>query len=83
LLGAMMEMGDESIVEHKALIDLISKYTWNNVVLVGGDFNNITHPYIFFNTSTEAKAWLQNQPMKNALLLVKGSRSMQMEKVLE
>ncbi len=83
LLGAMMEMGDESLTEHKALIDLISKYTWNNVVLVGGDFNKIVHPYLYFNTSSEAKSWLQQQPVKNALLLVKGSRSMQMEKVLE
>lgn len=83
LLGAMMEMGDESLTEHKALIDLISKYTWNNVVLVGGDFNKIIHPYLYFNTSAEAKSWLEQQPVKNALLLVKGSRSMQMEKVLE
>ena len=83
LLGAMMEMGNESLAEHKALIDLISKYKWNNVVLVGGDFDKIAHPYIYFSTSAEAKAWLQNQSLKNALLLVKGSRSMQMEKVVE
>ena len=83
LLGAMMEMGNESLAEHKTLIDLISKYKWNNVVLVGGDFDKIAHPYIYFSTSAEAKAWLQNQSLKNALLLVKGSRSMQMETVVE
>ena len=83
LLGGMMEMGDESLVEHKALIDLITKYTWEKVVLVGGDFNKITHPYLYFNNSTTAKEWLQLQHIENAMLLVKGSRSMQMEKVLE
>jgi UDP-N-acetylmuramoyl-tripeptide--D-alanyl-D-alanine ligase len=83
LLGAMMEMGNESILEHEALIALISKYTWTNVVLVGGDFGKIAHHYTYFNTSDEAKAWLQKQDMKDALLLVKGSRSMQMEKVVE
>ena len=83
LLGGMMEMGNESIAEHQALVDLIAKYTWNQVVLVGGDFNKITHPYLYFNNSTEAKEWLQLQHFKNAVLLVKGSRSLQMEKVLE
>jgi len=83
LLGGMMELGGESQAEHKALIELISKYTWQHVVLVGGDFNKIAHPYIYFNNSTEAKEWLQLQHLENAMLLVKGSRSMQMEKVLE
>ena len=83
LLGGMMEMGDESLAEHKALIDLIAKYTWKNVVVVGGDFNKIPHPYLYLNNSTEAKEWLQLQQLENAMLLIKGSRSMQMEKVLE
>ena len=83
LLGGMMEMGDKSLAEHKALIDLITKYPWKKVVLVGGDFNKTPHPYLYFNNSAEAKDWLQLQHFENALLLVKGSRSMQMEKVLE
>ncbi len=83
LLGAMMEMGNDSVLEHEALIDLISKYTWSNVVLVGGDFNKVAHSYIYFNTSAEAKTWLKEQSMNDVLLLVKGSRSVQMEKVVE
>ena len=83
LLGGMMEMGDDSLAEHTALIDLIANYTWKNVVLVGGDFNKIPHPYLYFNNSTKAKEWLQLQPLDNAMVLIKGSRSMQMEKVLE
>jgi UDP-N-acetylmuramoyl-tripeptide--D-alanyl-D-alanine ligase len=82
LLGGMMEMGEESLAEHKALVGLISNYQWHQVVLVGGDFNNISHPYIYFNNSTEAKEWLQQQHFKNVTMLIKGSRSMQMEKVL-
>lgn len=83
LLGGMMEMGDESLAEHRALIDLVAKYTWKNVVLVGGDFNKTPHPYLYFNTSAEAKEWLQLQHFKHAMLLIKGSRSLQMEKVVE
>lgn len=83
LLGGMMEMGEASLKEHTNIIELINQYQWKNVVLVGGDFDKVKHHYINFKTSVEAKDWLQQQHLKNSLLLVKGSRSMQMEKVLE
>lgn len=82
LLGGMMELGAESLAEHEALITLITKYAWKNVVLVGGDFKNVTHPYTYFDNAAEAGDWLKEQQFKNAALLIKGSRSMQMEKVL-
>jgi UDP-N-acetylmuramoyl-tripeptide--D-alanyl-D-alanine ligase len=82
LLGGMMELGDESQAEHMKLVKLIGQYQWQKVVLVGGDFNLIPHPYLYFTTSTEAKNWFHKQNIKNALLLIKGSRSMQMEKIL-
>jgi UDP-N-acetylmuramoyl-tripeptide--D-alanyl-D-alanine ligase len=83
LLGGMMEMGDAGIEEHTTIVQLLQQFTWENVVLVGGDFNKVPHNYIYFNNSTEAKVWLQQQHFSNTHLLVKGSRSMQMEKVLE
>lgn len=83
VLGGMAELGDESILEHKAIVDLIKNYQWKNVVLVGGDFLKFDHPFIKFNTSVEAKDWLKKQRFENTHFLIKGSRSMQMEKVLE
>ena len=63
---------------------LIDQYRWKAVVLVGGDFEKlINHKYLFFQNVAEAKDWLQQQAYHGAKLLVKGSRSMQMEKVLE
>lgn len=83
LLGGMMELGDESEKEHAAIVAIIDKYQWKAVVLVGGDYSKLPHRYINFSTSPEAKAWLQQQQFSNTQLLVKGSRSMQMEKVVE
>jgi UDP-N-acetylmuramoyl-tripeptide--D-alanyl-D-alanine ligase len=83
LLGAMMELGNESIAEHLSIVNLIDQYRWKAVVLVGGDFNNIIHKYLFFQKAEEAKEWLQKQAYQGVKLLVKGSRSMQMEKVIE
>lgn len=83
LLGAMAELGDESLNEHKAIADLIKKYSWEKVVLVGGDFLKFEHPFASFPQATDLRDWLQQQHFENAYLLIKGSRSMQMEKVLE
>jgi UDP-N-acetylmuramoyl-tripeptide--D-alanyl-D-alanine ligase len=83
LLGAMAELGNESQHEHQSIIDLIKKYQWKNVVLVGSDFSKLDHPFIQFENAGQAKDWLQQQHFENTYLLIKGSRSMQMEKVLD
>jgi UDP-N-acetylmuramoyl-tripeptide--D-alanyl-D-alanine ligase len=83
MLGGMAELGEESLQEHQLIVDLIKQYKWKDVVLVGGDFLQINHPFKQFHDSTEAKKWLVLQNHQNVYYLIKGSRSMQMEKVLE
>ncbi len=83
LLGSMAELGDESLAEHKTIVTLVEQYNWKNVVLVGGDFLKTEHPYLQFQNADEAKDWVREQFFENTHLLIKGSRSMQMEKVLE
>ncbi len=82
-IGAMKELGNTSLSEHQALIQLLEKYTWDHVVLVGGDFENCTHHYTFFKDALEAKKWLQSKNLSNSTILVKGSRGIKMEQVLE
>ena len=83
LIGGMMELGEESIAEHQGIANLISKYNWERVVLVGGDFNKIKHPFLYFNSSVDAKEWFDTQHFTNTHFLIKGSRSMQMEKIIQ
>jgi UDP-N-acetylmuramoyl-tripeptide--D-alanyl-D-alanine ligase len=82
LLGAMAELGEESLDEHQQIIDLINQYTWDYVVLVGGDFQKLKHPFIAKNNSLEAAEWFAQYKPVDSYILVKGSRSMAMEKVL-
>jgi UDP-N-acetylmuramoyl-tripeptide--D-alanyl-D-alanine ligase len=85
MLGAMMELGEHAAAEHLALLQLIAGYTFESVVLVGDDFlahKSALPQFIYFKTTAEAKAWLAAENPTHAQLLIKGSRSMQMETVL-
>lgn len=82
-LGGMMELGEVSIEEHEQLISLINQYKWTKVILVGGDFKKIKHSYQYFDTSAQAKEWFIKSDITNAYILLKGSRSMQMEKLIQ
>lgn len=82
-LGAMAELGNESLKEHEDIVKEIEKHPWKEVVLVGGDFLKVNHNYKKFKSPQEAGEWFKNQKPENAFLLIKGSRSMQMEKLLD
>lgn len=83
LLGSMMELGSDSKKEHEAIVSLIDQYHWYAVVLVGKNFTEIKNSYINCDNTNQARDWLKKEHPENAQILVKGSRSMQMEKVLE
>lgn len=87
ILGAMAELGPESLEEHRQILDLIGQYPWEKVVLVGGDFQHIDHPYLRFDNARQAGGWLKEYLQQTGetgiYLLIKGSRSMKMEQVLD
>ena len=82
-LGAMAELGNASVEEHQSLIEEIQKFEWKEVLLVGGDFLRTNHNYHSFATPSEAGEWIRTQHFENVTWLVKGSRSIQMEKLLD
>lgn len=82
MLGAMMELGDESVAEHLNIINQLMQHEWK-VVLVGGDYAKLDHPFLYFNDSNEAKQWFRKQELQDTYILIKGSRSLRMERVLE
>jgi len=82
MLGGMMELGADSLAEHEALVRLIDEHPWKQVVLVGGDFEPFKNNRLYFPGSAEAAAWFKEQDLQHTDILIKGSRSMQMEKVV-
>lgn len=83
ILGAMAELGKHSLEEHRAVLECIRKYKWADIVLVGGDFEKFNTSYLWFKNAEDAGKWFHQQDIQNSIILIKGSRSMQMEKVVK
>ena len=81
LLGAMRELGAESEAEHRKLV---SRLTGTEAYLVGEEFVGAAagSGIQVFATSEELATYLQEHPLQGCVVLVKGSRSTRMEKVI-
>jgi len=85
-LGEMSELGAESAEEHRNLLKHLRSLGFDNNILVGKKFaEHMSSYYDFyhFSTSDAAAQWIKPQNIRNATILIKGSRSVKMEKVLE
>lgn len=84
-LGDMAELGAESEKEHAATIDLLKSMKPDELILVGKNFSRFANqlPCHYFESSAEAANWVKTHPFTDSAMLIKGSRSVQMEKVLE
>ena len=86
ILGDMLEMGDVSLQEHQQILKVIEEKKFDLIILVGREFmsvaNSSNHLMVFEN-SFQASQWLLQNPLHGFHILVKGSRGIQMEKVLE
>ena len=83
ILGDMFELGDESHKEHQAIADLINKFSWEGVYLIGKDFSQVKSSAPIFASVEEFIKWFSQHPLQNATMLLKGSRGMQMERILD
>lgn len=86
ILGDMFELGEDAAREHLHIAQLAAKTGAHKIYLAGQNFSGIRiENAIFkkFETTQDLIGELQENPIKNALILVKGSRGMAMEKVME
>jgi len=89
ILGDMLELGEYEINEHKKILQLLTEKKLHNVILVGEKFSRAASEmkknFLQFNSSDElAKALKSNSPIgNNSLILIKGSRGIKLEKVVE
>lgn len=82
IIGDMFELGKQSDTEHQNIVDLLQQNSFENVLLVGKDFMKTRNPYQCFAEVSELKVYLQNNPIHDNYVLIKGSRGVKLEKIL-
>jgi UDP-N-acetylmuramoyl-tripeptide--D-alanyl-D-alanine ligase len=82
ILGDMLELGARSGEEHQRVIDFVQRNMFENVLLVGENFcRTENHPYRCFHNTGELNEYLSaSEPITDNYILIKGSRSIQLEK---
>ena len=84
ILGAMRELGEYSHLEHQNIVNMLAERKADTVFLVGEEYLQTTSPYpVFENVELLHKHFEEQPPLKGKSILLKGSRSTQMEKLLD
>jgi len=90
ILGDMLELGEWSEEAHRTILrkaDTIAE----RIILVGNEFakafvaveEELQADYALYPTTAEAVAALENNPISNSLILLKGSRGIKLEQLIE
>ena len=86
ILGDMFELGNESVQEHKIIVDSVSNQRESACYLIGKAFyeNRISKENIWFFETFDAFAeYLKTIDFNESIILIKGSRGMALERSLE
>lgn len=86
VLGDMFELGQESRREHENLGRLISGLTFDMILLCGKEMKyakDFCHHATYFADKKSMEEWLKKQKLENYEILIKGSRGMGLESLVE
>lgn len=82
ILGAMRELGNYSHLEHQNIVNMLLERRQDHVFLIGDEWRETTAPYPVFANVEELAKHLEQQPLTDCHILIKGSRSNQLEKII-
>ena len=83
ILGAMRELGEYSHLEHQNIVNMLAERKAESVFLVGEEYLQTTSPYPVFENVEQLHQHFEEHPLKGKHILLKGSRSTRMEKLLD
>lgn len=85
ILGDMFELGPESEVQHRLIAEQAYESGLNEIIFIGKYFNVIQDASkgIFFETPDQVENYLAENKIIDSLVLLKGSRGMKLESLLE
>ena len=82
ILGDMFELGDDSALEHQAIVNLADSMTFSQTLYVGEHFYKATTKNKKIRNFEALKAYIIANPLAQQSILIKGSRGMQLERIL-
>ena len=83
VLGQMNELGEHTEIEHKRLVDWIKASSIDDCYWVGSAFAPFISSDKYFSTVDQAIDYFSKTPLGQASILVKGSRSFTLEKLVD
>lgn len=89
ILGDMLELGPEEEKYHLSIINSLDISRVSKVFLVGPIFQRMSakmtagKKILTFSSSENLLSWLEKHPFRNAQILVKGSRGIRLERILD
>ena len=82
-LGDMFELGEKATEEHQKIVDLVLGMNFDKVFLVGQNFYKTNSDFTKFATFDDLSSFLKSNKLKKGNLLIKGSRGMALERILD
>ena len=83
IIGDMLELGEESVMEHQKIWELAQSLNLDEIIIVGSIFKQVNPSEKSFKNTDELIEYLKQNPIKNKNILLKGSRGIALEKVIE
>ena len=83
IIGDMLELGHESEAEHQAILDLAKTLHFDQIVTVGNHFKKENNRGQSFDNSAELSSYLKENKIQSKNILLKGSRGIALEQILE
>ncbi|MFI2741993.1 UDP-N-acetylmuramoyl-tripeptide--D-alanyl-D-alanine ligase [Zhouia sp. PK063] len=82
-IGDMLELGNEAEKEHQYIVDYISELGLTNIFLIGKNFYKTKASFPKYIDFTALKENVNFSTFSNAIILIKGSRGIALERITE